>query len=353
MPSTSSFDADRLRDGRTVLYHSATLVIQTLFFGGYSSLIVFAGNFLLKRGLRTKATKTLFWLSLSIYGLSAAYWLYSIVEFVARMQFFIDPNDPAFVQLFNHVTTPYNFFNAVMLVNFSITDGIVVWRAWVICPRTRLHRRLLWLPIILFFITIAFTFILIIIRFAKMVSPAIADRPFFTPLIDSLQFLSVILSFFSNVSSTALIGATAWRHRKQLKTAVMQKSKAEQTLQLLLDSGLLYCAATLFFVLALCTRLSHGTLGDLWFPTTVQIAGAYAPAMLLLIMSNSSESDTDFIGTRTTALSRLKFATGQEESTVVGAGSQSATNLDMSATASSTAQKDFDRALEAKQLSMV
>jgi hypothetical protein len=43
-----------------------------------------------------------------------------------------------------------------------------------------------------------------------------------------------------------------------------------------------------FAAVALCIRLPHGTLGDIVFPTGVQLAGAYAPAMLLLIMSNAA-----------------------------------------------------------------
>ncbi|KAJ7072002.1 hypothetical protein C8F01DRAFT_1102144 [Mycena amicta] len=288
---------EHLRDGQTVLYYAATLILQTFCLGGYTVLIVFSTRVLLRTGqMRAQATKTLFWLGLFMYALSTAYWLYSIVDFVARMQFFIDPKNPQYAEFFNQVTTPFNLFNALVLVNFSITDGIVVWRASVICPRNRLHRRLLWVPMLLLVLTVAFASTLILLRFIGIFSKELTREHFFAPLVDMLQFSSVMTSLFSNLTATGLIGSTAWRHRQRIKYAFHERSKAEQALKLLLESGLLYCAATLFVVLALFIRLPHGTLGDIYLPVTIQFAGAYAPAMLLLILNNRT-SQTEFLGT--------------------------------------------------------
>ncbi|KAF7315790.1 hypothetical protein MIND_00095100 [Mycena indigotica] len=291
--------AAQIRDGQTVLYYAVTLIPQTLCLGGYTALIVFSSRALLKRGLNTQATKTLFWLSIFMYTMSLAYWSFSVIDFVARMQFFIDPENPTYASLFNGVAIPFNLFNALVLINFSITDGIVVWRASVICPRTQLHRRLLWIPTLFLLLTTVFASILIVLRFIAMFSTELVHRPFFTPMVDTLQFFSVITSLFSNLSATTLIGATAWRHRQRIRFAFHQRSKAEHTLMLLLESGLLYCATAVFVVAALFIRLPHGTLGDIYLPVTVQLAGAYAPAISLLILRNRTLNETEFLGTET------------------------------------------------------
>ncbi|KAJ7141397.1 hypothetical protein C8R44DRAFT_867020 [Mycena epipterygia] len=50
-------------------------------------------------------------------------------------------------------------------------------------------------------------------------------------------------------------------------------------------------------LVASAVRLPYGTLGDLYTSINVQIAGVYAPAVLLLVSNYSSFNETNFLGT--------------------------------------------------------
>jgi hypothetical protein len=56
------------------------------------------------------------WLSLLMYALCSAYWLYSFVVVVARMRFFINPDDASVARFFRRVTKAFNFLNALVTV---------------------------------------------------------------------------------------------------------------------------------------------------------------------------------------------------------------------------------------------
>ncbi|KAJ7141413.1 hypothetical protein C8R44DRAFT_763377 [Mycena epipterygia] len=283
--------SSELVEGRTVIYFAFTLVAQTFFFGGYTVLILLATLIMLKRGLKTGPNRALFIISLFMYILSTAYWAYSVADVVARMQFFIDPEHPT---LYNQVTKPYDLFNALVLINYALSDGIVVWRAWIICSRD--HRKFLYLSIVFLILTAMSITATIALRIGTVVEPKLGQRNFFVEVLNVLQVSNVGTSLISNLTATGIIGTTAWRHRQSIKAAFRKKTKGDQIMIVLLESGLLYCLSGITVVIAMLVHLPWGTLGDLYTPMNVQIAGAYAPVVLLLARNQSSLGDTDFLG---------------------------------------------------------
>ncbi|KAJ7130858.1 hypothetical protein C8R43DRAFT_896168, partial [Mycena crocata] len=71
-----------------------------------------------KRGLKTRATKVLLMITLSMYFLSAAYWAYRFAETIDRIQTYLaNHQDPP---TSSPVTRWLVLFNALVLVNMSL-----------------------------------------------------------------------------------------------------------------------------------------------------------------------------------------------------------------------------------------
>ncbi|KAJ7837726.1 hypothetical protein B0H13DRAFT_2105244 [Mycena leptocephala] len=219
--------------GRNILYVVLGLVAQTLFFGQ-------------KRGLKTTAHMILLVITLFMYLLSATYWAYRIADVISR----ITPSSP--------VTRLLTLFNALTLLNYILCDGVVIWRARLICSPD--HRKYLYFPLFCLGIT----------------AVAVCDL---IKVVDILQISALSLSLISNLSSTGVVGIAAWRHRE-----------AVRILRILLESGVLYCISGLL-------GLACSLIRDLYTPVNVQIAGMYTPVVLLLVSMQRSLSETSFLGT--------------------------------------------------------
>ncbi|KAJ7072003.1 hypothetical protein C8F01DRAFT_223801 [Mycena amicta] len=293
--SRSSFEL-----GQAMMYRNFTLTVQTFFFGGYSILMLFATRLFIQRGLKTTSTRVLFGLSLFMYMVSTAYWAYTVADVVAATQNFIDPTNVEWAHFFDQVSIPFTLWNAIVLINFVVSDGIVIWRAWVICRRN--HRIYLLIPTAFLLFTAATTGGLITLRTIDIVSPGSISRAPFTRAISVMQLSNMTTSLISNLTATGLIGIEAWGHRRTIKHAFAKRTtKVTQVLVLLLESGTIYCSTGVIGIVSQLIHLPHGTLNDLLVPVNIQLAGAYAPALLLLISTHSTSDDTEVLGTIPTA----------------------------------------------------
>ncbi|KAJ7130815.1 hypothetical protein C8R43DRAFT_662980 [Mycena crocata] len=289
------------------------LVVQTFFFGGYTVLMLLSTRMLLKRGLRRRANMVMSIVTISMYLLATAYWAYSVADVVSRVQLFIQYSQlpaSAHSKESTPITKWYALFNALVLVNYIFSDGIVVWRAWVICSHT--HRTLLRIPIVFLIFTAVSIIATIPVRIASMINPEFGAGLVLTSIINVLQLANLALSLISNLFATGIVGITAWRHRQKIRAAFRERSKSDQILTLLLESGILYCISGLTTLVASLIRLPYGTLGDIYTPVNVQIAGAYAPIILLMVSNQSSFNETNFLGTIPVVSGRVKFTPGSQ-----------------------------------------
>jgi len=285
--------------GGSLLYHTFTLVVQTFFFGGYSVLILISTRMLLTRGLKTRSLKSLFFLGLLMYAISSAFWGFSVAYIVGNMQTYIDPGNVEWAKFNDRVSPSLPLFNAIVLINFVLSDGIVCWRAWVI---SRMHYRgWIWLPFVFWFFTMLSTSTLIVFRSIDIPDSSLGGDKRFIRAIDVLQLQNMTTSLLSNISATGFLGATAWRHRQAMRTNFedRKRSRVNQVLALLIESGVLYCMTGVLGTISQLVHLPHGTLNDIVLPVNIQFAGAYAPALLLLISHHSDGhgNDTEYVGT--------------------------------------------------------
>ncbi|KAJ7881411.1 hypothetical protein B0H13DRAFT_2049494 [Mycena leptocephala] len=167
----------------------------------YSVLVFMSTRMLLQRGLKTKVNRTMFGITTFMYLLSAGYWVYSVLDFSSGP-------DP-----------------------YVLSDGIVVWRAWVITLRS--HRKYMYIPIIFLFLTAVSVLLTIAFRIANFDAARMSHVGGSTSLI-------------SNLSSMGVVGATLWKHWRTIRIAFpdkKQSTRVNDVLTLVVESGVLYCAS--------------------------------------------------------------------------------------------------------------
>ncbi|KAJ7618621.1 hypothetical protein FB45DRAFT_1063243 [Roridomyces roridus] len=300
----SNSTSAELLAGESMMYHNFTLTVATFFFGGYSVLILLSTRMMLKRGLKTQSLRVLFFVGLFMYIITATFWTYSLVYVVGIVQAYIDPQNDQWTRFATQTSHPVSLFDAIVLVNFVLSDGIVCWRSWVISRRD--YPKLIVLPVVFWASTILSTTALIIIRIGDNPNlKAIRDSKPLVRAIEVLQLQNMTTSLLSNVSATGLIGATAWRHRRVMKDNFynlqghkLKQSRATQAMVLLIESGVLYCLTGVLGTTSQLIHLPFGTLNDIILSANIQFAGAYAPTLLLLISNHQSEdSGIEYLGT--------------------------------------------------------
>ncbi|KAJ6521951.1 hypothetical protein DFH09DRAFT_212861 [Mycena vulgaris] len=286
-------------EGQILMYTVFGLVVQTFFFGVYTLLMSLSSRMLLKRGLKTRTNWVMFLITLFMYILSALYYGYSVTYAVDSMHTYIHDAPLNLVNpspAHNETTKWSPVFNAIVLVNYILSDGIVCWRAWLIGQRT--FRKYLWFAIAFLVLTAVAVFLTIGFRITAYIQSPIGNLPdgFLKQGIDILQISVAGCSIMSNLIATLVVGATAWRHRRIMRSAFKDgTTRADKILALVVESGVFYCISTVTVLLASLWRLPHGgTLGDLYLPIHLYIAGAYPSIVILLVSMKRPLNESTF-----------------------------------------------------------
>ncbi|KZV78960.1 hypothetical protein EXIGLDRAFT_783013 [Exidia glandulosa HHB12029] len=281
--------------GINVTYTAIALLCQTFFFGVYAILMPFSAYFIIKRGQRSRAN-WLIWVALFMFLLSSAFWTASVANLFLRYQaYFIAPS-PAFARKIDTFST---LANAIILSNYVLTDGVVVWRAWVLCRHD--SGRVLYVPCAFLFLTslsvvstIVIRVILIVRTDHGLVSPQLSRA------IDITQVANLAFTLLTNGSATGIISAKAWKYRKMMRRSIREAerngTKVETIFALLVESGSIYCVSGITVLIATVVRLPHGTLGDIYTPVNVQIAGIYPTIVLVIVSMQLTMKETTFFG---------------------------------------------------------
>ncbi|EJD06700.1 uncharacterized protein FOMMEDRAFT_63622, partial [Fomitiporia mediterranea MF3/22] len=270
-----------------VLYTTISLICQTLFYGVYAALIPLSTHFLLKKKTLSRANKFMFATTIFMFLLSTAFWATSVANLIATVNVFyassLDHSSIAFML--------YSLFNALVLVNYIVTDSVVVWRAWVLCKNS--GTSIFVIPFLFLACTSVSVVATIGLRVTMDVRPVDLNRA-----IDISQIANLVLSLITNISATSIIGFRAWQHRQSIRTMISREretsTKVERILTLLVESGLIYCISGVIVLIASVIRLPYHTLGDVYTPVHVQVAGIYPTIVLILVSQQRSLKEGAF-----------------------------------------------------------
>ncbi|KIK62789.1 hypothetical protein GYMLUDRAFT_84249 [Collybiopsis luxurians FD-317 M1] len=316
--------------------HLISIIPHTLIYGIYLVLIPGCSYVMLCRGLATRAQKVLFGLIIFMFLLSTTYWLASISTLIQLFQAWFLSSDPDTQSPPRYIA----FFSAIVAVNFVLTDGVVIWRAWVLCSVDGTKALVMCFCIyVLATISVIAT---IAIRIALMIintrSEPVIDR--LTHGINVTQVGTLILSVLTNSLATSLISIKAWRNRDEIRddldaTADI-RSRVGKTFALLIETGVLYTLSCPTLLIAMVIPLKVGTLGDIYRPVNAQLAlifkfvqGIYPVVVFLLITQNQSldrtirvfASDQELAGFDGTTTRQLESTMQFERRSVISIGS--------------------------------
>ncbi|KIK69447.1 hypothetical protein GYMLUDRAFT_35508 [Collybiopsis luxurians FD-317 M1] len=166
-----------------------------------------------------------------------------------------------------------------LTVSSLLSDSIVVWRAWALFQQERPWK-----------IALA---ILMIINIGINISDCILDVISVGAIVSNsstiLDWISLVVSLVVNIFATGLIAWKAWNYHRAMKEAsVHKRTRAQNILLLLIESGAIYCMIqALYFIFILLIVYGPGnnallllaeniisamfTLASAWYPIAVVI----------------------------------------------------------------------------------
>ncbi|KAJ7595120.1 hypothetical protein C8J56DRAFT_1044823 [Mycena floridula] len=268
-------------DQQTILiYRSMALAAQTFVYGMYCMVMLVA----FKEGLKTKVSRWLLALTLFMFLMSTASWYTSIANLVMIIKQGQDLTDLPFL------------FNALTLANYIIADGIVLWRAWVLCRDER--RKTLFFGVFCFIVaSIATT----CIRITIMLTTSNDGVATLASWIEITQITTFCTSFMTNMVSTSVVSMKVWRRRRDIRMTLGTGLPVEKLMILLTESGLLYAFFGLLFLVSFFIHIPVAdALGNLYAPVNAQLAGMY-PLVVLLVVKQQNDIFGQGSGNQTTS----------------------------------------------------
>ncbi|KAL1665490.1 S-adenosyl-L-methionine-dependent methyltransferase [Schizophyllum commune] len=258
------------------------IVMQTgvdcLFYGIQGALFIAACAMLARQDNRSRAV------AVAIAGL----FLSSLVGVVLNMMFYLvqiptfgwglDSIWDLLVRMNVAIASTYRF-------NYFVSDAIVVWRAWVLWPSSRLAKGALC-------VCLAGSLVGVIVECVWTVEDLVKGEPAIRTLMMTVPLLA------TNVVATVLVGIQVWIYRRDIKGSfgpVTKTTRVEKVLLLLVESGLVYC---LIWVIYLVINLTEGpnTLMAYGVISTAYhtIAGIYPTLIVLAVAMQRTSMHTTF-----------------------------------------------------------
>lgn len=256
-------------------------VIQSVFYGIFLALILFSTYTLLQKEYMTKMNIAMLAITLFMFAISTTVWALSLASIVQSVKI-IHLSDPTRSsedishELDRSRNALYGSATLVFVINFILSDCIVLWRASVLWQGS---KRKMIIPFCL----------LLGCGIAVAIILADCDRSSYkaNAFCIGTKYIGLGLSLSVNMLATILIGITAWRHRRFIMNTLEHSSRrtqVEKILILLIESSVLYCLAFVMLIVCSSIRLPSGlVVSQYMWPISTHIAGIYPTILLLLV----------------------------------------------------------------------
>uniref|UniRef100_A0A0W0EXZ4 Uncharacterized protein n=1 Tax=Moniliophthora roreri TaxID=221103 RepID=A0A0W0EXZ4_MONRR len=335
--------------GQRAMWNTIAAICESGFWAIYLVLFAFAIRIQIKRGIRSSATIILLVVSILLFASSTALWAMFVSSLLAQFEgFFVKYSELDFDDRFTRIqiekTKLWFPEEALFLFNMIVGDGVVIWRAWVLCSNTRL-KKLVYIPIVMLSASFAFA----IVTLNCLAEDGFGSQSTESDGSRTCQWGEPIawgISLLTNVTATSLIAIRAWSHHRFLTKCLGQsrrRSQGEKMLLILVESGFIYCLfwmsqLILFFPVVLGTPAQRlysilSGMGD-------QISGLYPTLIIILVnMQRSMSDDPDLQLSATTGPTSGQLSTLQFQ-TVLSSSEESGT---------STSADEADKPIEQSQ----
>ncbi|GLB35702.1 hypothetical protein LshimejAT787_0212670 [Lyophyllum shimeji] len=257
------------RAGRVLLYSLQNTTTVTVFYGmalcsdnlagaswmmrdcwpgAFMLLVALSTYTLLNRGLKARATQVMLITTLAGFLFATAHWISFVAFYVIQIRgVFLESGGVLTRATFQAINARGALIRAVIenwelhLVTI-LSDGIVIWRTWVLFPDQPWARLV---PCALFVGTVcsALAYQVIDLVVPSIASDAVAER--LSNIDVQLYGASIGLSLASNAVSTLLIFYRLWghlRYSRKVGLRRMSTSPVSRVMLILVESGVVYCA---------------------------------------------------------------------------------------------------------------
>ncbi|KAF8075762.1 hypothetical protein FPV67DRAFT_381510 [Lyophyllum atratum] len=279
--------------GNVLLHNLVRLASVTLLYGVFMLLFSSSTLMLLNRGLTFRATRVWLAVTTTVFLLETVYWIAGITMVASQMRgVFIDTVgvvDRATLEGLNRrvawIPTLQQWMYQLLIV---MSDGVLVWRTWVICPEQQRTRIALCALLVG---TMGATLGCLVLN-SNISSALQANQSPNLELISTrLVDASLALSLATNLTSTLLILYKLWNQLRFKRTmGIKQKSTSpvRKVMLVLVESGFVYCGiqgiylVTSFVQDALGSPFGtiNGILGEI-----AQMGTAMYPFIVILLVS--------------------------------------------------------------------
>lgn len=260
--------------GDVLLTGFASLTPFTLLYGAFLLVFLQSTHTLVQRGLSSRPTQIMFAATLASFLLMSLHWIAVTADFARSIKgVLVDSGGavsvPVFAEL-NQKEYPLYVLQAwASQLLFILSDGIVLWRTWVLYWE---QRWIMLAPCALLLGTIGTSLAFL----ALDSNPSIMDSTTLVLASTRTFNAALALSLATNVVSTMLIFYKLWSHlRFKRKMGIKSKSTSpvQKVMIILVESGVVFCAIQ---AINLSLQIVQ--------PRQVSQASAIATAVVLVIL---------------------------------------------------------------------
>jgi len=217
------------------------VVVESVLYGAYAVLVVFAIRTLVRKRHTTISVPTLIMIFTTVlmFAMSTTLFVIDVYDVLRPLEVILVWTDRGESvadrqSIYNKGLNSRVFAQAVIYIfEFLLSDSVVIWRA---CALWAFDWKILFAPFLVFTAaTVMFFFFVGCIVHNDM------DLIFGEPAVcNNAQLSTFFLSLATNALATALIAVKAWQHRKLIGATHKKRTQSEKVLLLLIESGLLF-----------------------------------------------------------------------------------------------------------------
>ncbi|SJK99802.1 uncharacterized protein ARMOST_03113 [Armillaria ostoyae] len=283
------------------------VVVEVLLYGMYTCLFLGSSYLLIFKREKAKVVIVMIVLNTIMWFMSTTHVTITIVKIHWVYQRGTERDGNTVILEGNNIPPGLYSLLALECVNFFIGDGIMLWRAWILCNRS---RWILWMSSILGVTAFATT--------ASALLPRLwGKEPLTSAASDGLfagvhATIAMILTLSINVWATSLVAYRTWTHHRLIRSLTgasfaSQFFKQHGILSLMIESGVFYCC-TWFATVIVAVTASNGIY--IVFCMLAQLTAIY-PTLIIALVCLKSTLDVTMQSSQQMSRSQ-PFITGPE-----------------------------------------
>ncbi|KAK0480367.1 hypothetical protein IW261DRAFT_130322 [Armillaria novae-zelandiae] len=265
------------------------VIVEILLYGMYTCLFLGSSYLLIFKREKTKVFAVMMVLNTIMWFVSTTHVTIIIIK-IHGVYLRGTGHAENIITLVGNDTSP-GFYTLLALecLNFFIGDGIVLWRAWILCHRS---RWIFWLSSILGLTAFSTTVSALLPHLwsGESRTTSASDGPF-TRIHAAI---AMILTLSINVWATSLIAHRTWTHHRSIRSLtghsfVSQFCKQHGILKWMIESGIFYCCT---WFAAVIIWVSASNVINILFCMLAQLSAIY-PTLIIALVWLKSTLDVD------------------------------------------------------------